>query len=838
MQLFHAMGICQIEAGSYSEAVAWFERVQKESRKLKDQYWLGQYFINCGIAHYYAGDRAKAEASYKSAIRHAKAQGDPSLNSRALGNLAQVKLSEGEPDAAMDLIRESLSFKRGLKDRYSLAIAYVQMGTIEARRGNHRVALQHQQLAADTFAELDAPYDLAKTHFNMGNVYGALRQHRKARLSYRKAIRLAAKEGFPDLSLIATQGMAQACHMLREFDEIEEAFRELLGSRDAAKRGVIRISAHYGIGISQKCRGMAKESQGSLRRALALARRFSEPEWIFKCLVALASTSDDDTLHTPQPERLAWLAKEEEKRENWAVAAKLWELSLGSIKDPGALGQADEVFSSIGRCIENAGPTLDDQMSLFMKQYVWRRQAGLYPQAIETLERAEAFASENHLPAAQASLLDEHGSCCQRLNQGEEAVTLHKRSARLARRHGLKAQLRNSLNNLGEAFRKLGRTKDAVAAYEEAERLSRAAGDFEDALGIAANRGLALLGNGDLSGASAVLRRCAEQAKRRRCWREYVRALESQGNIAWHRNRLRIAEKRYKEALAVSRQQGIADLQVEIAVNYGSLLSELGSVKKALALLRPYEDRFGHDEQAHVCHDVMAELCMKVGDTASARKHWLLAKQSAAALGMVDFAAITSSKLAALLEEDGQFDQAEEELQAALEYEQEPEGCALLLTQLLRVQLAAGVEEKSDQTFEQAKRIAEEHGLSDVYIDIHIIAADYEWDKGDRQPRINALKGYLVAVAVSLSGREVENAAEAQIHLVMRLTSPNRAPAPDDYGSMLDEALGIFPEDVRSKKQFMSLVLWPFGVIQQVLPFVGHPRFSEELQRALRNHSR
>ena len=88
-----------------------------------------------------------------------------------------------------------------------------------------------------------------------------MRQLRKARDAYRRAIRLAAEEECPHLQMMATQGFAQACHALKRFDLIETAFREMLGTADAVGHIQSKISAYYGIGISQKCRGLDQEAQ-------------------------------------------------------------------------------------------------------------------------------------------------------------------------------------------------------------------------------------------------------------------------------------------------------------------------------------------------------------------------------------------------------------------------------------------------------------------------------------------------------------------------------------------------------------------------------------------------
>ena len=133
------------------------------------------------------------------------------------------------------------------------------------------------------------------------------------------------------------------------------------------------------------------------------------------------------------------------------------------------------------------------------------------------------------------------------------------------------------MNNLGEAFRHLGKTNEAVTAFEESEVLSRAAGDFPGSVATAVNRALALEEGDDLAKAAAVLQQCRSEARKRQLSREYTRVLESLGNLAWRQGRLKRAGMHYLESLRLARRHRIADMQIEIAVNYASLMQKLGN---------------------------------------------------------------------------------------------------------------------------------------------------------------------------------------------------------------------------------------------------------------------
>jgi tetratricopeptide (TPR) repeat protein len=220
----------------------------------------------------------------------------------------------------------------------------------------------------------------------------------------------------------------------------------------------IKISAYYGIGISQKCRGLDQQARVSLKQALRLARKNGQPMWVFKSLVALASPTGTETLPDPSLTRLSRMALQEEKRGEWQVAAKLWELTVGTLTEAGAMDHAEAAFSSMIRCMESTSASPSDLIALHLKHYAWRRRVGFHDAAIKALDHAETIAAAQRLPAEQAKIIDEKGVCYQWIQRGKDALPLHKQAVRLARKHDLPTQLRFSLNNLGEALRLLGHT--------------------------------------------------------------------------------------------------------------------------------------------------------------------------------------------------------------------------------------------------------------------------------------------------------------------------------------------------------------------------------------------
>src|SRR5208337_1468972 len=135
----------------------------------------------------------------------------------------------------------------------------------------------------------------------------------------------------------------------------------------------------------------------------------------------------------------------------------------------------------------------------------------------------------------------------------------------------------------------------------------------------------------------------------------------------------------YLEALRLARRHRIADMQIEIAVNYASLMQELGNPRDALNLLKRYEPGFPRQREPYVCYQVLADLCAENGDTAGALKYWLSGQVWATSLENADYIAICSAGISDIYEYEHKYNLAAKELERAMMYEHEPEGQATLV---------------------------------------------------------------------------------------------------------------------------------------------------------------
>jgi tetratricopeptide (TPR) repeat protein len=821
IKLYHALAICAAHNGDFPEALNWFANVRRESTRARDKHWIGQYYLNSGVALDLSGDSKRATKAFEKAIEHGKKYDEPSIVGRSLGNLAQIKMRQDEPDAAIDLMRQSTAWKRKAGDPVGCATSVAQLGSIEANRGNLQLALKHFSEAEALFAEQGMTYEQAKTAFIIGNVYVDLGQHGNALKAYRRAHRLANDEDCLELRLLAFQGIGKANHLLGRFEEIEREFQELLNAPSTKGHSPSQLTAYHGLGLAQMFLGRHEVGRTNLKRALYLARKYNEPQWAVKALVGMAGTIEDGALRMAAGAALARLAAVETRRQWWPAAARLWNLAGDSFARDSRLIEAEQAFCSATQCYRNSKDAPETIIASFFKLYAWRWQCQFYDRALETLEQAESVAAIHEADGELLKVIDERGLALQKLGRLDEAISLHERAVRLAHEKQLPTQLRISLNNQGQALRRLRRYDDAFIAFDQAEDLARQADEYAAALGTMINHGLALEEHGNAPGASSLLRKARDEAKRRGLLAEYATSLEALGNLAWRRSRLDDAEKLYRQALGVAKGHNMPAIGAEIAVNLASLLATSRKPKPALRLLEKAQSYFAQMNEPYVCHEKLAALYQTTGNNEAAKAHWELARDFALAMGNKDYVAICSSNLAGLYFETKDYAAAEKDLETAIANEADIKLQVPLLTQLLRVQLAQNNEAKAQPLFQQINEVANAHNLHEVIVDVHVHAADFDW-RGDKESKLAALKAYLVALVETLAHLG-ERASHGLVrHIVSKLRDPSHAPSESDFDSLLDDLRKVLPHPTKGKEQLTRMLMWPFETARRLLPPIGN----------------
>ena len=816
VRFYNVMGLCLSRMQDNEDAIEWFLRLRRYSRRVNNALGIGQSYINCGVAYYQIGDTARAMRCYRKSINHAKQTNDGWLLGRSLHNLAMTTMNKS-PDEAMQMLEESLALKESEDDLHGILGSMLGLGNLAASRADFHQAIKHYRKAGKKAQSLDLRHIRCMALSNLGSAHVDLGEFKKAFRFYQMARRIAKEEGYEDVLLLCTQGEANARAGAKHFGRAQVLFRELFELKRCSKDSLGMVISLHDVGVCLMKEGKDAEARRVFGQALGLARRTHSEDWIYRCRLNSAFSFAEKGNIQESIKALRNSALKEQKASLFVPAGRLWHAYASLMIQQGGLsGDIERALDRSIKCLESAGNTDRDGLGVYKDFYIWKRKKGNLESGIDMLHKIERLAMLNHEVKEQIQAIDERGVCLQGLGKMIEAERAHQDALKLARGIQDSECIEISLNNLGEIFRKTGREQRAVETFIEAEQTAKSRKAVESIISIRHNRCLALSKLGKNENAEKLLRTCRDTARRHKLWYEYVRSVYGLGNVAWIRGKDALAESRYVSALAEATRRKMVDIKCSISLDYARLLRTKNRLTEAFQLLEPIKETFMKLPNPYHYYMTLAEIYEDLQDTSSAKANWEKAKQCAIQAGDKDAVAISSSALAEVYRTEDRLGLSDEELQVAFETENDPEGKALICLDRLEVLLAAENERLAEKVFYSARTLADEHDLKETYIDLHLIMGDYSWNKGPRS-QFNAMQAYISAMmkAITVS---FDSFAEVGGHITGRLFSIENSKRIKHIDALNDRLTKWISKEVETteRRQVIESLLWPVRAAKEI----------------------
>ena len=831
-RLYNSLGLCFSHSSEYRQALAWFCKLGTASASSPENGWIGQSLVNRGVAYFNLGERDRAARYYRKAIAFGQKVGDDTLVARAKGNLAQQVRSTAPAEAA-ELLNDSLETKKKHGDEAGLAIVYAQLGQLKAILGQPKAGIQYL-IAAKTIAQkLGLRETLALTLHDLGSALSSSGKAKTALQYYRRAHRIASQDGYLQTQILTAASEGRLCFELGRYEEALAAFRRVIRVSEVLQDRAGLICGLHAVGVILRLRGRTKLGHDHLVRAQRLARDAQDEGWVTRCVIDECRRVVKGACSGFDRPALRQAALREQRRHDWPVAARIWEIyadeNCRADAHPRTIRQA---FLSSSECYEKARGRGSEQTEVLTKLYVWLWQQHEYPGSIEALAKAESVGRAGHRMDLVMRIVDQRGVCLQEIGRYDDAKRDHLRALRLARKERDEEQIIRSLNNLGEAFRKLGRYTLAARSLEESQKIALDHGDIEGALVAAENRALVLVAQGDNLGTAKLLTWCRRIALKGNFWGSAINALARLGEMAWEQGDMRNAKKLFRRALTEGTRHNQKKSTHRIALNYSRLLLNQGQALLAARVLPQWQAAFLTEPDAYLFHYTLGEIYQNTQDLDSAETQWRLGQSSAEAFGDNDYIAMCAAKLAEVYEEQHLLTASEQELRIALQNEPEAMGRALLLLQLLRIQLAAGNSKAAEKTFVEARTIAAENKMEAVTIDVHVAIAKYYWELSSRA-KLNSLKAFTVAMLTALQiGPDSYGSLVADF--LIFVTRARGVPSEQLLARLAKNLEGWVAKSITSDPTSVDLIMWPVTVVKKLLPFTrDRQKLKAELSRLL-----
>jgi tetratricopeptide (TPR) repeat protein len=726
-RFFHAYGLCLARGRSPLDALPWATRLRRASVRAGDHLGLAESLLLAGIAHNSQGASEQAADYFLRAAKHARRHRLTLVVGHALHNLAMMK-STSDPAAAARLLEESIRAKQQAGDERGRFGAMFGRGTLAVGQGQLAEAYKWFARAEKLAVRMDMRHERTLALCNMAHALVDRQRPRQAIPLYEAARKLAENESFADALVFALSGEAFAYMALRRFAQARNCFSRLHRLHQEMGQEQPAVIALHDAGVCLLKQGKWEQARKTLGEALVEARAHSVSEWIYRCSKDIALTHAEEGQPQQAFAALHTAATAEEKEGRFGIAAKLWESLATVVGDRSAENPLiEDAFLHAIAAIQREEDSVDERLRLLSGLYDYRWSSLAFHRALDTLREMERVARQEHRLETLARVLDQHGTCLQQLDRSAEAIADHRAALRVARRLPQTWLAEHCLSNLGEALRKTNRTGAAIRAYCKAEALAKARGDTGSAIVTAHNRALALEDAGRYAEAARVLRKCRGGALAIGLWQEYVRALHGLANHAWRQTKPDAAVWLYRKALTEAKKHCVWEHVGPISLNYANALRCRNQPRRAFSVLQSAAEHFlGLPDM----HDYLAELAsaaVEVGDLSAAKDYWDRARQHAVLVGATPMTALASRAVAEILEEEGDFTNADCALQEALATHHDPDEEATLLHQRLRVLLKLGNARKAGKVFSRLCKVTDDHALLEIAVDARMLVGDHEW---------------------------------------------------------------------------------------------------------------
>ncbi len=209
---YNALGLINKRLGSIDTAIDYYQSSLALRSIEEDAFFVARAHNNIGVAEWESDNYAAASQSLETALslfaskqvrpleqvlnlsaKQISARGDLVEVANTLNNLALVKSSSGDISSAELLLRSAIELHADIKQPKRIAQVEFNLGQVLQEQGRLDEALEHLDIAADTFESLHDDYWYGQALEWIGNVYAAIDEHDDAIAHYNQALQLSGE---------------------------------------------------------------------------------------------------------------------------------------------------------------------------------------------------------------------------------------------------------------------------------------------------------------------------------------------------------------------------------------------------------------------------------------------------------------------------------------------------------------------------------------------------------------------------------------------------------------------------------------------------------------------
>jgi len=173
--------------GDYSDAVVHAQQTLETYQKTGNRRGIANSYNVLGNANSSLGNARLALEYYGKALAIYKALNRPDGVLTMKNNIGDLLYQQGEYDEAMITFQQVLEARMKSPDTVAVAVAYVNMGLVLAKKEKFAEALEYQLRALKIYEGIDSQKDIALSYKDVADAYLGLRDLLKAKSFYEKA---------------------------------------------------------------------------------------------------------------------------------------------------------------------------------------------------------------------------------------------------------------------------------------------------------------------------------------------------------------------------------------------------------------------------------------------------------------------------------------------------------------------------------------------------------------------------------------------------------------------------------------------------------------------------
>ncbi|MEU0400142.1 BTAD domain-containing putative transcriptional regulator [Streptomyces sp. NPDC006197] len=282
----------QLRQGHPHEARASLE-LALPCADLADDRRLRSALRNCmGVVDIHRGRFRQAHTWFTEALRHARGQGDPRNEARAIAGTGVALWPLGRVEEAVDLLSRALELAAGLGDDWLTGVSTCNLGAIHALRGRHEEALDHYGAALALAEKNGRPRTIAQSLCFVADAHLALGRPAQSAALLRRAAELAEEAGDMTLRAAALSQLAAAEHGQGRLRAAVDTHHEALSTLTEHTSTWLEMEIRIRLGSTYAAAGRRAEAHREFRTALSLPGAGDHPQQYDRARAGLTGTGD------------------------------------------------------------------------------------------------------------------------------------------------------------------------------------------------------------------------------------------------------------------------------------------------------------------------------------------------------------------------------------------------------------------------------------------------------------------------------------------------------------------------------------------------------------------